>query len=69
MYAIRSYYDEVVNSEEHNKLALEVALKSIVLLKNENQLLPLKKGKYKHIAVIGPNANSMRLGGYSPDIV
>ena len=60
--------DEVVNSEEHNKLALEVAHKSIVLLKNENQLLPLKKGKYKHIAVIGPNANSMRLGGYSPDI-
>ena len=60
--------DEVVNNQKHNDLALEVAHKSIVLLKNENNILPLKKGKYKHIAVIGPNANSMRLGGYSPDI-
>ncbi|WP_303318331.1 glycoside hydrolase family 3 N-terminal domain-containing protein [Flavivirga abyssicola] len=59
---------ETVFDQEHNDLALEVAHKSIVLLKNENRILPIQKKKYKHIAVIGPNANSMRLGGYSPDI-
>ncbi len=46
--------------------AREVALKSIVLLKNEDDLLPLKKD-LKRIAVIGPSANSRRnlLGDYS----
>ena len=46
-------------------LALEAAQKSIVLLKNQNGLLPLAPGKYKTIAVIGPNANDTRLGSYS----
>lgn len=45
----------VVESPAHKKLALEAARKSIVLLKNSNQTLPLKK-TYKTIAVIGPNA-------------
>lgn len=58
---------EIVFDQKHNELALEVAHKSIVLLKNENHILPIRKDQYKHIAVIGPNANSMRLGGYSPD--
>ncbi|MCL6590710.1 MAG: glycoside hydrolase family 3 C-terminal domain-containing protein [Firmicutes bacterium] len=43
---------------EHQKLALEVSKKSLVLLKNQNQLLPLDRKKLKSIAVIGPNANS-----------
>jgi beta-glucosidase len=46
----------VVDSEEHQKLALEAARKSMVLLKNENSALPLDKG-IKKIAVIGPNAD------------
>ncbi len=43
-------------SDENMKVALEAAKKSIVLLKNNNQLLPLKK-QGKKIAIIGPLAN------------
>jgi beta-glucosidase len=43
---------------EHTLFSLEVAKKSLVLLKNENNLLPLDKKKIKSIAVIGPNADS-----------
>ena len=48
----------VVNSKEHQELALEAARKSMVLLKNENNALPLSKD-LKKIAVIGPNANDI----------
>merc|ERR1712196_8271 len=44
-----------VNSTEHNQLALEILEKSTVLLKNENNLLPLKKGI--GIAVIGDDGH------------
>ncbi len=56
-----------VNTEEHKKLALETARQSIVLLKNENNLLPLRKD-IKKIAVIGPNADDPvnQLGDYHP---
>ena len=56
----------VVSSEKHRALALETAQKSIVLLKNENKTLPLKKN-IKSIAVIGPNANNLEvlLGNYN----
>ncbi|MCL1998276.1 MAG: glycoside hydrolase family 3 C-terminal domain-containing protein [Turicibacter sp.] len=47
----------VISCEEHNQKSLEVAKKSMVLLKN-NGILPLAKGKYKTIGVIGPNADS-----------
>jgi beta-glucosidase len=40
----------------HRKLAREVAEEAIVLLKNDNHVLPLDKNKIKTIAVIGPNA-------------
>jgi beta-glucosidase len=53
-----------LDCKEHRDLALEVAQKSIVLLKN-NGILPLKKGKIKSIAVIGPNATEAQLGIYS----
>ena len=56
----------VVDSREHRQLALEAARKSIVLLKNSQNILPLKK-EGKTIAVIGPNADdpSMLLGNYN----
>ena len=50
-------YDKV-ECPEHVKLSVEAARRSLVLLKNENQFLPLDKNKMKTIAVIGPNANS-----------
>lgn len=46
-------------------LALKAAEESMVLLKNQNNLLPLTKGKYKKIAVIGPCAAANFLGDYS----
>lgn len=57
---------DVVDSDLHKELALEAAQKSLVLLKNENSLLPFSKG-VKNVAVIGPNANStdVLLGNYN----
>jgi len=55
----------VVNSEKHQNLALRMAEESIVLLQNNNNILPLSK-KLK-IAVMGPNANDsvMQWGNYN----
>ncbi len=46
------------DTQAHNELALEVARRSLVLLKNEANFLPLNPSKIKTIAVIGPNADS-----------
>jgi beta-glucosidase len=54
-----------IGSEGNRKLALEAALQTITLLKNDNNLAPLNIEKIKHLAVIGPNANRFLLGGYS----
>ena len=61
------YAQKITNSPEHQELALKVAQKSIVLLKNDKNLLPLDLTKFKTIAVIGPNAADVHLGGYSRD--
>ena len=57
-----SEYDKIpytkVECEEHLRIAHRAALESIVLLKNENGILPLKKEEIKTIGVIGPNADS-----------
>jgi beta-glucosidase len=52
-------------TEKNKKLVREVTQKSIVLLKNENNLLPLDKSKIKSIAVIGQYANQVLLDWYS----
>ncbi|MBN2062087.1 MAG: glycoside hydrolase family 3 C-terminal domain-containing protein, partial [Deltaproteobacteria bacterium] len=57
--------ETVVGSKENAKLALEAARKSITLLKNEGNLLPLDASRYEKISVIGPNADQVLLGGYS----
>lgn len=55
-------YDyDLVDCKEHQQLNLEIARKSLVLLKNENNLLPLDVKKLKTIGVIGPNADSRRV--------
>lgn len=46
-------------------LARKVADEAMVLLKNDGQLLPLEAAKIRSLAVIGPNADKVRLGGYS----
>ena len=58
----------IVASKEHAKQALDVARKSMVLLKNDG-VLPLKPGSVKKIAVLGPNAadSTMMLGNYNGD--
>jgi len=50
--------------QDHRKLTKQAALESIVLLKNENSVLPITKN-IKSIAVIGIDATEARLGGYS----
>lgn len=66
-YVDPDYAERVTNSEEHRQLAVETARKVIVLLKNEKNLLPLDLTKFKTVAVIGPNAADVHLGGYSRD--
>lgn len=55
----------VIGSKAHQALALQAARESIVLLKNENHLLPLNKQQVKSIAVVGINANNTAFGAYS----
>ena len=56
---------DVIDSDTHRKLAREAAVKSIVLLKNKDNLLPLKKD-LSHVYVTGPLASDVRylLGNY-----
>lgn len=63
-----------MNSEEHYRVAYEIATEGIVLLKNERSkkkepLLPLEQGKYKRILVVGDNAiRNLMLGGGSSEL-
>lgn len=63
MFAKKDYPD--FGSEKHQKSAYELAVESITLLKNENNVLPLQKST--RVLVAGPNSNSMRTlnGGWS----
>jgi len=61
----------IINNPSHNALALEIATKTIVLLKNNasvkngKKVLPLNTGSIKKIAVLGPQADKVELGDYS----
>ncbi|HEY8484314.1 MAG TPA: glycoside hydrolase family 3 N-terminal domain-containing protein [Longimicrobiales bacterium] len=55
----------VVGCDANRELALRAARDAITLLKNENGLLPLDPDRITTIAVIGPNAHRVLLGGYS----
>jgi beta-glucosidase len=54
-------------TDKHKALAKLATQKSIVLLKNEKNLLPLDKSKLKSIAVIGPRANEVYCDWYSSE--
>jgi beta-glucosidase len=64
-YVDLAHAEKITNDSEHRQLTLRAARETIILLKNQDQLLPLDKSKYKTIAVIGPNAADVHLGGYS----
>jgi beta-glucosidase len=66
-YADVTKMKAVTNTPENKKLALEAAEKAIVLLKNENTLLPLDSKKIKTLAVIGPLAKGVHFGGYTAE--
>jgi beta-glucosidase len=57
--------ERFVGSDENRKLALEAAHKTITLLKHDGKAAPLSLNNVRTIAVIGPNANRVLLGGYS----
>jgi beta-glucosidase len=66
--------ERVTNCPAHRELALRAAREAIVLLKNEGDLLPLRldvpgvdAAGIRSIAVIGPNAAELHLGGYAED--
>lgn len=57
----------LTNTRAHQELAAEAARRSIVLLKNSGNVLPLDLRTLKSLAVIGPNAAGTHLGGYSDE--
>ena len=63
-YTDENEYKNVINKQEFIDKSLEIAQKSIILLKNDG-ILPLNADKYKKIALIGPSSDKIRLGGYS----
>jgi len=64
-YTDESLVGKVFHNEAHRQLALEAGKKSIILLKNDNNTLPLSKN-IKRIALIGNLANVSSIGGYGP---
>ena len=64
-YVDPSRADEISGSSESRPLALEAARQAIVLLQNRGGLLPLTADKTRRVAVIGPHAAEVMLGGYS----
>ena len=57
--------ERIVRDPAHRDVAFEAAAKTITLLKNDSDLLPLDPNSLRTIAVIGPNADRVMLGGYS----
>ena len=65
MVPYTKYEPSRVNSAANQALAAELAVRTAVLLKNENKALPLNPAKLKSIALIGPQADDVELGPYS----
>ena len=65
----KAAHDTAIFTTDHKKLALKSAEEGIVLLKNQNNILPLEISKIKKIAVIGPNAEKCRTNGGGSSLV
>ena len=57
--------EQIVGSAQKRAVAYKAATEAMVLLKNDNNFLPLDRSKIRTIAFIGPNADKCLLGGYS----
>jgi beta-glucosidase len=64
-YTDTDSFDNEKKLIKDRSIALKAAQETITLLKNENELLPLNLNKIKTLAVIGPNADRVLIGGYS----
>ncbi|HZZ56328.1 MAG TPA: glycoside hydrolase family 3 N-terminal domain-containing protein [Opitutaceae bacterium] len=64
-YADVSRVDTDIKTPAHVALARQAADEAMILLKNEGHVLPLDPARLKTLAVIGPNASDVHLGGYS----
>ncbi len=64
-YVDKQRADSIENDPKNSALALEAAEKAVILLKNENGILPLSRNQVSKIALIGPNAGETVLGGYT----
>ncbi len=60
--------DQTVGNDAHQKIAYQASLESMVLLKNEDDILPLDFSKYKSVLVTGPNAKAINhsISRYGP---
>jgi len=65
-YADADEAERVTNTTDAQALALDAARASLVLLKNDSAL-PIDRARVQTLAVIGPNAADVHLGGYSED--
>ncbi len=65
-YADPGHAERITNCQAHQDLAQRAAQRALVLLKNDG-LLPLDEQRLHTLAVIGPNAADLHLGGYSVD--
>ena len=63
-YVSETEAEKWISNSVHKALAKQAALESVVLLKNENHVLPLNKS-IRSVAIIGTDAIEARLGGYS----
>ena len=63
------YDKDLIGCEDHYKVALEAAEKSMVLLKNENNFLPLHIGKIKKLAIFGKYAKVKNIGDHGSSSV
>ncbi|XP_005105835.1 probable beta-D-xylosidase 7 [Aplysia californica] len=57
-----------IESAEHQQVAVTAAMKSFVLLKNQDGILPLKKEEFSEVAIIGPMSDDITqvMGDYAP---
>jgi beta-glucosidase len=63
-FADREGFGKLMHQPDAIALSKEIAQESIVLLKNENNILPIK-GDIKSISIVGPNADQVQFGDYS----